>query len=298
MNKINCYFVIIVLLALLPACTEEIDMDLKSGGPKLIVDGILTDRYADHFVTLSVSSDFFNNEPNPAVSNANVTLSDGELEISLDEIGGSPGVYLIPKSYRGIYGKTYTLRISGVDVDADGVEESYEASNTLKPVTDIDGVGLKWSTDQGVKTWEVLLYAKEPEETVNFYAFVVYVNGELITPKISETECIKDKFFNGNNVDGAWVQSVEEEDSDGEVTDHVLKLGDWVKLEMQEINEDYYYFIDAVHLETGIQVPLFSGPPANVPTNVSNGGVGFFRTYSVTQDSVQVTQEILDLRDK
>lgn len=297
MSKINCCFVIILLLTVLVGCTEEISMDLKSGGPKLIVDGVLTDQYMDHFVKLSVSSDFFKNEPNPPVSNANVILSEGELEISLEEMEEFPGVYLIPKSYRGIYGRTYTLRISGVDVNADGVEESYEASNTLKPVSDIDAIDLKWSLDQGQKAWQVLLYTKEPEETVDYYAFVVYVNGELITPKISEAEYAKDKFFNGNNVNGAWVQSVVEEDNEGEVTDHILELGDWVKLEMQSINEDYYNFIDAVQQETGIQVPLFSGPPANVPTNISNGGIGFFRTYSLTQDSIQVTQEMLDQRN-
>ena len=50
--------------------------------------------------------------------------------------------------------------------------------------------------------------------------------------------------------------------------------------------EDYYYFIDAVNEETGIQVPLFSGPPANVPSNISNGAKGFFRVYSTSVDSM------------
>jgi len=137
------------------------------------------------------------------------------------------------------------------------------------------------------------LYAEDPDNTVDYYAFLVYVNGELITSKISDVGYEKDEYFNGNYVNGAEIQVVEE----GDATELVLKLGDWVKLEVQAINEDYYCFIDAVHQETGVQIPLFNGFPANVPSNVSNGGIGFFRTYSVTQDSVRITQEILDQRD-
>ena len=272
-------------------CTEEIDMKFETGKPQLVVDAVFTDKVQDHYVILTVSAEFMSNDRNPPVTNAIVHLTDGYKEIELDELGSSTGIYLIPKSYRGIYGQTYTLNISGVDVDNDGVQETYSASNTLYPVSEIDAVGLKWSLTQGQKQWQVLLFTQEPEETKDYYAFTVYINGELITPRISENEIADDKYFNGNDVKSVWVQSIVEEDGDGELTEHILQLGDWVKLEMQAVNQDYYEFIDAVHQETGIKIPLFSGPPANVPTNISNGDRVFFRTYSLTQDSIEVTQK-------
>ncbi|TLX76177.1 DUF4249 domain-containing protein [Labilibacter sediminis] len=297
MRYIIFHLFIVLALVFLNACTEEIEMEFKSVQPQLVVDAVFTDQVREHYVILTRSSDFLSNEPNPAVSKATVQLRDAYNEIVLEELHDKPGVYLIPKSFRGIYGQTYTLSISGVDINEDGVEEEYSAVNTLYPVVDIRGIALGWSLTQGQKAWQVLLYTKDPEETKDYYAFTLYLNGESISPKISETEYADDKYFNGNEVNGVWVHSVVEEDNEGNPTDHVLQLGDWVKLEMQSINQDYYEFIDAVHQETGIKVPLFSGPPANVPTNVSNGARGFFRTYSLVQDSIQVTQEILDQRE-
>ncbi len=286
-----------VLIALsLYSCTEEIDMTFKSGKPQLVVDGFFTDQMQDHFVKLSLLADFLSNKPNPPISNARVTLSDGQHEIILNELPDIAGTYLIPKSYRGIYGKTYVLSINAVDVDGDGLDESYEASNTLNPIGIIDSVGLGWSNTRGQKQWQVLLYSSEPGETEDFYAFSLYLNSELITPRISELEYTEDKFFNGNKINGVWVQSIVEEDPQGEATDYLLKEGDWVKLEMQNINKDYYDFLNAVREETGLKVPLFSGPPANVPSNLSNNARGFFRVYSLVQDSVRVTKEILEQR--
>ncbi len=297
MNKILLYIALLLTSLGLYSCEEEIDMKYKTSEPQLVVDAVFTDVDQEHYVILSKSAEFDSGEPNPYISDATVTLSDGENEITLSEMEETPGTYVIPQAYHAIYGKTYTLSISGVDINLDGEEELYEASNTLKPVAPVDSVGLTWTTAYGQKEWQVLLYSKDPEETRDFYAFSVSVNNELITPNISELEFADDKYFNGNDVVGVWVQSIIEEDEDGEVTKYPLKEGDWVKLEMQGLNEDYYNFILAVDIETGIKVPLFSGPPANVPTNISNGGIGFFRVYSVSQDSIQVTTEILNQRD-
>ena len=219
-------------------------------------------------------------------------------QLELDEDAGRPGFYIIPADFRGIYGQVYTLDISGVDIDGDGVVESYSASNVLYEPTKIDKISLSWDVAHGDKNWNVLLYSKDNPDKEDFYAFSVYLNNELISDKISELEYAWDRYFNGNDVNGVSVQQIIEEESDGEETEYHLKEGDWVKLEMQTINKDYYHFIDAVQEETGIQVPLFSGPPANVPGNISNGAKGFFRVYSVDRDSIRVTKEILDLRDE
>lgn len=296
LSKLNISIIAVLIALSLYSCTEEIDMKFKSGKPQLVVDGFFTDQVQDHFVSLSKSAEFLSNEPNPPIFGAHVTLGDGQEEIILNELPDIAGTYLIPKSYRGIYGKTYTLSISAVDADGDGIDESYEASNTLNSIRDISSVGLRWSNTRGQKQWQVLLFSREPEETQDFYAFSLFLNSELITPKISELEYAEDKFFNGNEINGVWVQSIVEEDPQGEATDYLLKEGDWVKLEMQNINKDYYDFLNAVREETGLKVPLFSGPPANVPSNVSNNGRGFFRVYSLVQDSVMVTKEILEQR--
>ncbi|MGQ1786485.1 MULTISPECIES: DUF4249 family protein [unclassified Saccharicrinis] len=296
MSKILYLTVIFLVISMLGSCTEEIEMDFKTDRPQLVVDGFFTDQAQEHFVKLSITSEFQRDKPSPPVSGAVVTLTDGQNEITLSELSGVQGTYVIPRYYIGVYGKTYTLNISNVDVNNDGVTEEYEASNAMNPIAPIDSIFLDWTTTQGQKQWQILLFTQEPEETKEYYAFTAYLNNELITPQLSEIEYADDKFFNGNDVNGVWVQSVVEEDNDGDLTGNFLKEGDWVKLEMQSINKDYYDFLLAVDEETGIQVPLFSGPPANVPTNVSNDGRGFFRVYSLVQDSIRVTEDILARR--
>ncbi|HPM92458.1 MAG TPA: hypothetical protein PKZ74_06565, partial [Bacteroidales bacterium] len=51
------------------------------------------------------------------------------------------------------------------------------------------------------------------------------------------------------------------------------------------ITEEFYDFVMTLQSETGFQTPLFSGPPANVKSNLSNGAVGFFTAYSVAYSS-------------
>ncbi|GAF03998.1 DUF4249 family protein [Saccharicrinis fermentans] len=297
MNKIQAYINILLLFILLGACTEEIEMDFKTDRPQLVVDGYFTNQHQDHFVQLSVTSAFQSDQESPSVSGAVLSLTDGQNNIVLNELTELPGSYVIPSSYVGIPGNTYTLSISNVDVNGDGITETYEASNVMNPIVPIDSISLDWTTTQGQKQWQILLFTQEPEDTKEYYAFIAYLNNALITPKLSDIEYADDKFFNGNEVNGVWVQSVVEEDSDGDMTDYILQKGDWVKLEMQSINKDYYDFLLAVDEETGLQIPLFSGPPANVPTNVSNDGRGFFRVYSLTQDSIQVTEDILKRKE-
>ncbi len=279
------------------SCTEEIDLNLKTGKKELIVDAVFTDQSIDHWVKLSVTADYFSNEQNPAVSGAHILFSDGYNTITLHESSLHEGWYIIPASFKAFYGRKYTIEITGVDINNDGIEENHQASNILKPVTRVDAIDLSWSLTQGQKQWQVKLFSKDNEEPGDSYAFLVYINNELISSKISDIEVVNDDYFNGNDVNGVWVQSIVEEDGEGKKTDYELKEGDWVTLEMQTINADYYDFISAVHEETGLKIPLFSGPPANVPTNISNGARGFFRVYSISRDSIQVTKEILNQRN-
>ena len=48
---------------------------------------------------------------------------------------------------------------------------------------------------------------------------------------------------------------------------------------MSGITKEYFDFINQVQ-QAGFNLPFFSGPPANVQGNVTNGGIGFFAAYS------------------
>ncbi len=54
---------------------------------------------------------------------------------------------------------------------------------------------------------------------------------------------------------------------------------------MRSITQEYAEFIWELQEETGMSLPLFSGPPANIKSNVDHGAIGFFTAYSVAYAS-------------
>ena len=83
-----------------------------------------------------------------------------------------------------------------------------------------------------------------------------------------------DKFFNGSYMNGVNVIYINDEHKWESIT-----AGDTVMLQMSGITKEYYDFLNQV-AQSGFNIPFFTGPPANIKGNVTNGGVGFFAAYS------------------
>ncbi len=269
----NAILATVLLLLLYNGCTERIDLDLKNSYPRLVVEGSITTDTMIHFVRLSLSGDFFANERMPDVMGAKVSIFDGTETIILKELTTMTGYYITPSTFYGIPGRTYTLKIENVDINNDGIKESYSAESYLNPVTKTDSVDLEY--ENNFELWKVLLYANEPTDTANFYMFNLIINDTVYTGQLTEATIADDRFFDGNYANGVWVHSIYDDDESLNLTP-----GDTITLIMSGISEDFYNYIIALQTETHISVPLFSGPPANLPGNISNGALGFFRAYS------------------
>ncbi len=102
----------------------------------------------------------------------------------------------------------------------------------------------------------------------------------MLTDSIRNVFVSEDSFYNGNYTNGIGVGYLDQSKER-----QVLHTGDTVTFQGCSISEAYYNFIIEVQTETGFQTPLFSGPPANVKGNISDGAVGFFAVYSVSYAS-------------
>jgi len=278
-NKIS--IIAAFLLVSLISCTERIDIELDDTYTRLSVDAQITTDTTRHHVKLTQTADYFSNQPAPPVSGAKVTIN----EFTLTESDSMPGLYLTEPDVYGEVGKEYTLTIENVDIDNNGTEEVYTASSkihAIPPMDSIDIVFNDFSDDN--QWWEVQLYAQDPPER-NYYLFKIALNGELLSDSINEYEIQEDEMFNGNYVPGVSVQSIEKSTDTPN-----LKQGDVLTLVCNGITQEYYKFIIEFSNEIDGQNPLFSGPPANVRTNIKggNGPVGFFRTYSITSLSMKI----------
>ena len=260
------------ILLPLVACTEKIDIELDDTYTRLVVEGGITDQPGPHTVRLSLSGDYFENAPPRMAGGASVSLFDGEVSHPLTEV--SPGIYQTDAGLQGIPGTTYTLYIDGVEID--GVLKSYEASSFLPQVPPIDSIRVELNPNWEI--WAVQLYATDPPER-NFYMFRIYRNGQLMSDTLDEWVVTNDDLFNGNYTYGIMVQWLEMAEA---------APGDTITLELAGITEEYANFIWGVQDETGFNSPLFSGPPANVLGNVTNGAIGFFHAYGTVRASTVI----------
>jgi hypothetical protein len=274
---LNIGLLTLAVLWIFTSCTERIDIDLGTTYTRFVVDGAVTTDTMKHYVKLSKSIDYYSETDVPTVSNATVTLSDGFETILLEENDTLPGRYETPEDYFGVPGRTYQLNIELQE--AINGQTSYSASSKLNSVAPIDSIKVVYKEEW--EAWELQLFATDPV-TVNFYMFDVYKNDALVTDTIDEVGISDDKYFNGNFTYGAPVFYFIKENPDEE-----LHPGDLIKLRMAGITEEYYNFVVDVMNETfEFRNPLFSGPPANISTNISNGGMGFFTAYAVSYASL------------
>lgn len=276
--------IVLTVVLLFPACTETIELDLDSTANRLVVEGMFSSDQQLHYVRLTESVPFYSESESPAVRGANVVISDGERTERLSEVSQLPGFYVTSGNFIGVPGNTYDLTISGVNVGGVNQDETYTASCYMPFVTRPDSIDLVYDSNWDI--WKVLLYAEENSETEDYYMFRLFKNGSLISNYISESSVVSDKFFDGGRAEGVWVQSINARKGSEQLQD-----GDIITLQMAGITRQYYNYIDAIQRESRKQYPLFSGPPANAPGNISGDALGFFAAFSVAYASYRFEAE-------
>jgi hypothetical protein len=281
----NIVFLFILLSVQLYSCTERIDISLDDSAVRLVVEGALTTDTMSHKVLLSSTSGYFYNQPPQPVSGATVTISDGENILNLTEV--TPGVYQTAPSVHGIEGRSYSLNIK-LNKQIGGFSD-YTASSKLYPVAKLDSVNLlyhpDWSSD-GI--WEVKCFVQDPP-SADFYRFLISRNDTMITDTLDEWFVTDDRFFNGNYVNGITVGYLEQG-----IKEQRLIPGDSMLVEMNNTGEGYANFLWESQSEIIGSYPLFTGPPANIKGNISNGAIGFFAAYSASRARTNVPLSMSD----
>jgi len=265
------------------SCVERINIELDSSYERLVVDGAITTDTIAQTVRLLKTTSYFYDQAAPPVTGADLKISDGESVYSLHE--DSPGVYRTDPSVFGVAGKTYSLSIRLAE-PVGGYTE-YTAESTLYPVANLDSIAMTFHSDWSENgIWEVKCWVQDPP-TKDFYRFLVSKNGRMLSDTLDEWFVTDDRFFNGNYVYGAPIAYLQ-----GDKLDEILKAGDLITVEMNSIGQKYESFIIEAQAEIRGSNPLFSGPPANVRGNLSNGAIGFFAAYSVSRASAVVTDTL------
>lgn len=285
-------FIILIFTIIFNSCREDLDVNLNTDvNKRLVVDGCITDRPVDDTVRLSWTSDYFSRDTTPYITDATAIISDNENNV-FELVNLNNGKYLIDKTqFQGKIGNTYTLTIT-----VNGNE--YSATSTMNPVAKMDSVIWHYTyiVYPNMYFYELSYYGYDPPEK-NQYMWNIYMNSKCVTDSLKNKILLDDSQFNGYPLNDISLIFYTEEKMDEitgirdySITDSVKYIYPdtiQVTIEMMEIPLEYLHFINEVMLETFWKGGLFDGPPANITSNVSNQGVGFF--YAASTDYYSFT---------
>ncbi len=262
------------------SCTKRIDIPLRKGDERLVVEGYIFGKDSVSWVRLTKTAGYFSNTPPPPVSGAEVRVYDRNGQWQLTESASQPGWYFLRDSaFLPVAGDTFQLDIRLQQ--AVGGYTSYHSLTSVPPLRiHIDSIGIELAPD--FKKWMVRYYGQDlPGE--DFYLFNSKVNGKIVTDSIQLKVAREDVFFDGRYVSGGIVQVLN---------DKVLKTGDTYTLMASNITKAYFEYLRALQDEVNEKNPLFSGPPANVTGNIDHGALGFFTAFFTTNYKVKLTEKI------
>lgn len=244
---------------LFTACEKVIDLPLKDAEPRLVIEGVVDDTHTEQWVKISETTPFDSSAGQTFISGAAVrVLSSAGKVVSFEE--RKPGYYLA-QDFKGVSGQTYRL-----EVNYKG--EMYSATSTMPSKVPVDSIGFSESTilDRSFRTINVLF--QDPAEEKNFYRFIIRSGYQ--DQKYSFI--FNDKYNNGKKV----IYNMNTVDMD-------LAPSDSLILEAMMIDGSIYDYWKGVEGQN----PGASNP-ANPPSNISNGALGYFSAHTLRVITVEV----------
>lgn len=224
-------------------------------------------------VYLFKTQNYFNSNPNPAVSGAQLRLDadNGQTE---NLIEAQPGKYVISK-LRAQNGVTYSLSINYLNMQFNASTLCARSSPRIDSIRFLYlEKGLRVDTS-GLYT---VLYGQELPGLGDHVRFILYRNGKPAN-RAADLNILDDKF-----IDGKYLQKLQV------FQRSPFKRGDIVQLQAWSLSLGSYDFYDDLRTQLN-NGGIFSKTPVNVRTNIINSNTngslatGYFGSSLVTQMS-------------
>jgi len=280
MLQMKNIFPIVLIAVGLSACEKTVYLDLAQNDSKIIIEGQVTNHTGYQYVKISRSVGFYETGESPRVHDAIVIVSDdsgNEFEFVHNPRGhaDSSGFYLPLNAFEGEIGRTYKLSAT-----VDG--QLYEAEDKLFSVTTIDSLAYRINDDEaedpkdGNKFYEVLIYAIEPQGTTDYYLFKFYRNDSL-------------KVYNDTDIYYADDEVLGEQ-IDGVPSPIYYEPGDTARVEAYSLSRNGFVFFNDLQTLLTSDGGLFSQPPSNSRTNLSNGALGYFQASAMDTKEIVIKE--------
>lgn len=283
--KNNQYIFFFIILLVLSACNDmvqEIEWETGDAEITLNVEGRISTDFIHHEVMLKSTQDYFYNKPLPAVSNAQVSVTDGETTYNYYE-SDTAGLYKSEIAFKGEAEKTYTLVI---DLESSlGGTTHYEAETYIYENFEIYtsfASYIYYPLWEGMDSNFVLIGVSASDPYIgeeNYYYYKIYKGDSIVTDTLDKYEIFSDAYQEDSLLHVYYAYRW-----------YNFKAGDTLVLEAYSITKDYYSFLEGL---LNIMYPMdpmgLSGSPARVDGNINDGqGFGYFYGTDIIRDTIIV----------
>tara|TARA_R110002049_G_scaffold308770_1_gene514000 strand:+ start:14627 stop:15403 length:777 start_codon:yes stop_codon:yes gene_type:complete len=250
------------------SCQDVIEVKVPSSKPRLVIEASINwfkgTNGKQQSIKLSLTAPYFSTEIPPA-NNATVTITDTNNNTFSFIEDADSGIYF-NNNFIPVLNDTYILTVIYND-------ETYTATETFVPVSNIDSVEQKNDGGFSGNEIEIKAYYTDPADQKNFY-FFEFENDRL--PVVS-LNVYDDEFTDGNRIFAFY-------------SDEDAETGDILTINNYGISERYYEYLFILLQQTDEESgDPFETQPSTVrgncinQTNPNNFPLGYFRLSQADQ---------------
>lgn len=266
---------IYIILLMLTACAKQTDWEAPDQGVSMVVvEATITNESKPQEVNLHYNMIDLFDDPVP-ISGAEVIINDEDSTWLLTEDMLVPGKYSSQTNLVARTGRSYSLLV----IDAGRV---YSAQASMVPGTTFNPLSYSKNEDDDLYHIEYVASAFEAEDPAMWEVLLDWssvpgyenADGALTTKRLL--------FYTLTTVDVSEIFAPIVEDVS-------FPAGTIIEQKRYSLTPEHADFIRSLLLETSWQGGVFPTDPANVITNISNGGTGYFAVCAVNSLSLTVT---------
>lgn len=269
-----CKTLLLLLLMTFLSCEEAADWDLQTEVPQtLVVEAQLTNELKYQHIYLSRPFGMLNDEA-AGVSGAQVMVQAGNQAMVFQESSEKAGHYFSQVPVSTSIGVDYVLNI-----ETEG--KHYQAHTYMVPVLPSAGPQWVYHEENGLYSIQWPAGPYNPFEQAMYEAIISW--DHLVGSNPSDTlTSVRLLYYTFNTIDVSYSIFPQDEEA------VYFPRNSMAIVKKYSLNEEHAAYLRALLAEAEWQGSLFEDARGNLPTNISNGGLGFFSASSVLSDTLIV----------
>ncbi|MFP4470696.1 MAG: DUF4249 family protein [Bacteroidales bacterium] len=274
LNIVRFGLLLVISVFVQVSCEEKTEWPIDAAQQQtVVVDAIITNEYSRQEIRLTRPYHDLNGRPEP-VRGAEVYISFDTTSINFYESPALPGYYFTGGPAAASVGREYTLVIN-----VDG--KAYSAVAAMEPVGPANNPGFQRNYGTGLYRLQWNNPQYNPFEQAMYEAVISW--SHLVDPSIQDTlTYARLMYYTLSTIDVSYNIFPQDEE---EVW---FPKYSYAIVKKYSVSDDYGAYLRALLAETEWQGSLFEHARGNLPTNITNGGLGYFSICAVLTDTLVV----------